>query len=99
MFPCFRLIAAEFARSHHAFPRSKALEHGHCRGRTSSTGIQYSAVFAVYTAELLLATTDPLPCVLADTAVTAMIEDVCRVPERAGHGRLSAVCFRAGTTE
>jgi hypothetical protein len=65
----------------------------------STTGIQYSAVYAVYTAELLLAMADPLPCAQADTAVTATAEDVCRVPKRAGHGRVSAVCFRADTAQ
>jgi hypothetical protein len=34
--PLFLYEAVEFARSHYAFLRSKALEHGHCRGKTSS---------------------------------------------------------------
>jgi hypothetical protein len=33
------------------------------------------------------------------TAVKATAEDVCRVPVPAGHGRVSAVCFRACTAE
>jgi hypothetical protein len=56
-----------------------------------TTGIRHSAVFAVNTADLLLATADLMPCVLEVTAVTATAEDVCRVPMPAGHGRVSAV--------
>jgi hypothetical protein len=64
-----------------------------------TTGIRHSAVFAVYTADLLLAMANLLTCVLEVTAVTATAEGVCRVPMRAGHGRVSAVCFRLGTAD
>jgi hypothetical protein len=36
--PLFLSEAVEFAGSHNALHRSKALKHGHCRVRTSSIG-------------------------------------------------------------
>jgi hypothetical protein len=43
VFSCFRLIVVEFAGSHNALSRSKGLEHGHCRVRTSSPGVAHHA--------------------------------------------------------
>jgi hypothetical protein len=39
--PLFLSEAVEFVGSHNTLPRSKALEHGHCRVRTSSIGVDH----------------------------------------------------------